>query len=100
VYRIAAEALRNALQHAQPTHIEVELRYDVRRFRLEVRDDGRGIEQELLATGGREGHFGLKGMRERAELAGGTLKVWSAGGTGTEVEVSIPASRAYATARS
>jgi len=100
VYRIAAEALRNALQHAQATHIEVELRYDVRRFRLEVRDDGRGIEQELLATGGREGHFGLKGMRERAELAGGTLKVWSAGGSGTEVEVSIPASRAYVTARS
>jgi len=100
VYRIAAEALRNAYRHSQGTHVEVELRYDLRQFRLEVRDDGRGIEQELLATGGREGHFGLKGMRERAELAGGKLTVWSAPGSGTEVELSIPASRAYASTRS
>jgi signal transduction histidine kinase/ligand-binding sensor domain-containing protein len=100
VYRIAAEALRNALQHAQATQIEVELRYSVREFRLQVRDDGRGIDQEILATGGREGHFGMRGIHERAELAGGTLKVWSAPGSGTEVEVTIPASKAYAAARS
>lgn len=99
MYRIAAEALRNALQHSHGTQVEVELRYDVHQVRLRVRDNGRGIAQELLADGGRKGHFGLKGMRERADLAGGKLMVWSAPGSGTEVEVTIPASRAYATVR-
>jgi PAS domain S-box-containing protein len=95
-YRIAMEALRNALQHSQATQIEVELHYDVRHFRLQVRDNGRGIDPELAAAGGREGHFGLQGMRERAELTGGKFTLWSAHGAGTEVEVTIPASRAYA----
>ena len=100
IYRIAAEALRNALQHSHGTQLEVELHYDVRQFRLQVRDDGQGIDAGLLASGGREGHFGLKGMRERAEITGGKLAVWSAPGSGTEVELTIPASRAYAAARS
>jgi signal transduction histidine kinase len=99
IYRIAAEALRNALQHSQATQIEVELSYDVREFRLQVRDDGEGIDPQLLASEGRAGHFGLRGMRERAELAGGKLTVWSAPGTGTELEAAIPASRAYAAPR-
>ena len=76
----------------------VELRYDPRQFRLRVRDDGAGIEQQFLARG-REGHFGLKGMRERAEVAGGKLTVWSGPGSGTEVEVTITSSRAYAVPR-
>jgi signal transduction histidine kinase len=99
MYRIAAEALRNALRHAHATQIEVELRYDVREFRLQIRDDGRGIDPPLLASEGRAGHFGLRGMRERADLAGGKLTVWSAPGTGTELQVAIPASRAYAAPR-
>jgi signal transduction histidine kinase len=95
VYRIAAEALRNAFRHAQAQQIEVELRYDEKNFTLRIRDDGRGIHRELLSGEGREGHFGLHGMRERAKLVGGDLAIWSEADSGTEVELSIPASRAY-----
>ena len=96
VYRIVAEALRNAFQHSHGTQVEVELRFDVRQFSLLIRDDGRGIDPQVLASGGRVGHFGLKGMYERAELAGGKLRLWSARGVGTELEVTIPGVRAYA----
>jgi signal transduction histidine kinase len=94
VYRIAREALRNAFQHSRGTQIEVELRYHVGQFRLRIRDDGQGVDPQILASGGRDGHFGLKGMLERAELAGGRLRVWSARGAGTELELTIL--RAYA----
>jgi signal transduction histidine kinase len=95
VYRIAAEALRNAFRHAQAHQIEVELRYDEKDFTLRIRDDGKGIDRELLSGDGREGHYGLHGMRERAKLVGGELTIWSEVDSGTEVELSIPASRAY-----
>jgi signal transduction histidine kinase len=95
VYRIAAEALRNAFRHAQAHQIEVELRYDEKNFTLRIRDDGRGIHRELLSGDGREGHFGLHGMRERAKLVGGDLAIWSEADSGTEVELSIPEARAY-----
>jgi signal transduction histidine kinase len=95
IYRIAAEALRNAFRHAQARQIEVELLYDEKDFTLRIRDDGRGINRELLSGGGREGHYGLPGMRERARLVGGELTIWSEVGSGTELELSIPASRAY-----
>lgn len=94
-YRIAAEAVRNAFRHSHGTQSEVELRYGKRQLRLRVRDDGRGIDGAVLAAGGRRGHHGLCGMRERAEIVGGRLNVWSAPGAGTEVELTIPASRAY-----
>ena len=96
IYRIAGEALRNAFRHADANEIEVELRYDERQLRLRVRDDGKGIDPQFLGTEGRAGHFGLHGMRERAELMGGKLTVWSAPDSGTEIELSIPAARAYA----
>jgi signal transduction histidine kinase/ligand-binding sensor domain-containing protein len=95
VYRVAGEALRNAFHHADAEHIEVEIRYDEWRFRLRVRDDGKGIDPKHLAGDGRAGHFGLHGMRERANRAGGELTVWSELQSGTEVELSIPAARAY-----
>jgi signal transduction histidine kinase/ligand-binding sensor domain-containing protein len=95
VYRIAGEAVRNAFKHAQAKRIEVELRYDDRQLRLRVRDDGKGIDPKLLSEDGRAGHYGLRGMRERAKLLGGKLAVWSELDSGTEVELSIPASRAY-----
>jgi len=95
VYRIAGEALRNALHHAQAQRIEVEIRYDERQLRLRVRDDGKGIDPKLLNEDGRAGHYGLGGMRERAKLMGGKLAVWSELDSGTEVELRIPASRAY-----
>jgi len=96
VFRIAGEALRNAFRHAGAKRIEVELRYDERGLCLRVRDDGKGIDPEVLNQGGREGHFGLHGMRERARLIGGKLAVWSAAGSGTEIDLSIPAMQAYA----
>jgi signal transduction histidine kinase len=99
VYRIAAEALRNAFQHSHATQIEVELHYHHRRFSLRIRDDGRGVDAQTLASRGREGHFGLKGMHERADLAGGKLAVWSARGVGTELELTIPGARAYSGTR-
>ena len=99
IYRIAAEALRNAFRHSRSTQIEVEVRYDERHFRLRVRDDGKGIDAQVLADQGREGHFGLRGMRERAELIGGKLTLWSALEAGTELELSVPASHAYAPTR-
>jgi signal transduction histidine kinase len=97
IYRIACEALRNAFKHASATQIEVELRYDERHLRLRIRDDGKGIDPKFLSEEGRAGHYGLHGMRERAELMGGKLTVWSALESGAEVELSIPAARAYAT---
>jgi len=94
--RIAGEAMRNAFRHAEAKQVEVEIRYDERRLRVRVRDDGKGIDAETLQAGAREGHFGLPGMRERARLIGGKLTVWSGPGAGTEIEVSIPAAHAYA----
>jgi signal transduction histidine kinase/ligand-binding sensor domain-containing protein len=97
VFRIAAEALRNAFKHAQARRIEVEIRYDERQLRLRVRDDGKGIDAKHIDGDGYAGHYGLRGMRERAKLMGGKLAVWSELDSGTEVELSIPASRAYET---
>ncbi len=98
IFRIAGEALRNAVRHASARQIEVEIRYDGRQMRLRVRDDGIGIDPAVLRAEGRAGHFGLHGMRERSKLAGGKLTVWSGLDAGTEVELTIPASHAYAAA--
>ena len=94
VYRITGEALRNAFRHAHARRIEVEIRYDARKLRVQVRDDGLGINRSVLQEG-RTGHFGLPGMRERAKAIGGQLEVWSEQEAGTEVELIIPASVAY-----
>ena len=99
VYKVAAEALRNAFRHAHAGRVEVEIRYATEQFRLRVRDDGKGIDPKVLATHGREGHYGLRGMPERAALIGGKLAVWSEVGAGTEVELRLPARIAYATSR-
>ena len=93
-YRIAAEALRNAFRHAQAQRITVEIRYDKRQFRLRIRDDGKGIKPDTMQLQP-TGHFGLPGMRERAEIVGGKLEVWSQLDSGTQVELSIPGSIAY-----
>jgi signal transduction histidine kinase/sugar lactone lactonase YvrE len=94
VYRIVGEALRNAFRHAHASRIEVEIRYDQRRFRLRVRDDGKGIDAQA-ARGTYDGHYGIAGMHERAKLVGGTLSVWSEVHSGTEAELTVPASVAY-----
>ena len=99
IYKITAEALRNAFRHAQAGQVEVEIRYDNEQFRLRVRDDGKGIDPVVLSGQGSEGHYGLPGMRERAKIMGAKLTVWSEVDAGTEVEVRIPASTAYAATR-
>ena len=93
-YRIGREALINAFHHARANKLEVEVEYTSRSLRILVRDDGRGIDPEVLRAG-REGHWGLSGMRERAEQIGATFAVLSRVGTGTEVELSIPAHIAF-----
>lgn len=99
IYKIAAEALRNAFHHSQAKQVEVELRYDDEQFRLRVRDDGKGVDAAVLSSKGLEGHYGLRGMRERASLMQGKLVVWSKIAVGTEVELRIPASKAYVTSK-
>jgi signal transduction histidine kinase len=95
VYRIAREVLRNAFRHAHAHRIEAEIRYDAREFRLRIRDDGEGMDAKVLADGGRSGHWGLRGVRERAQRIGGQLDLWSEAGVGTEVQLIVPAAAAY-----
>ncbi len=94
VYRIGREALVNAFRHSRAKSIEVELEYAANHLRLLVRDDGCGIDQQVLRSG-RDGHWGLSGMRERAEGIGARLSVWSRASAGTEVELSVPGHIAF-----
>ncbi|HLK68405.1 MAG TPA: two-component regulator propeller domain-containing protein [Bryobacteraceae bacterium] len=96
IYRIAREVLRNAFQHACATRIEAAIHYDLNLFRLRIRDDGKGIDAAVLQEGARPGHWGLPGIRERAKRIGAKLALWSENGAGTEVELTVPASLAYA----
>ncbi len=94
-YRIASEVIRNAFNHALASNIEVEIRYDEHQLRLRIRDDGKGIDLKDVEVNGRPGHWGLPGIRERAERIGSHLEVWSEAGAGTEVELRVPAALAY-----
>lgn len=95
IEKIVGEALFNAFQHAKAKAVVVEITYDVRQLGVRIRDDGVGIDQAVLDAGGREGHFGLTGMHERAAKIQGVLTIRSRPGAGTEIELSIPASVAY-----
>lgn len=95
VYRIAREALRNAAQHAEAQHIEVGLHYAAGAFILRIRDDGIGIDMNVVSAAHRAGHWGIQVMRERAESFGAQIEVWSERGAGTEIELSVPAQLAY-----
>lgn len=94
VYSIGREALVNAFRHAAARAIEVRLEYSHDQLLLLIRDDGRGIDEEVLKTG-RDGHWGLSGMRERAARIGAAFKVMSRANAGTEVVLSVPARRAF-----
>jgi signal transduction histidine kinase len=96
IYRIVREAVRDAYEHARASHIETEIRFGETEFRVRVRDDGVGLEPEILREGRRAGHWGLPGMRERSEIIGGRLSVWSERNAGTEVELCISAAIGYA----
>ena len=95
-YRIVREAVCNAYQHAKARHIESEIAFGDADLTIRVRDDGIGVDPQILASGQRPGHWGLPGMRERGESFGGHLHVWSEGSAGSEVELRIPSHVAYA----
>jgi PAS domain S-box-containing protein len=89
IYRIGREALINAFRHSRASRVEVELEYADSDLRMRVRDNGCGVDPRVLDAG-REGHWGLAGMRERTAKIGGLLKIYSNANAGTEVELSIP----------
>jgi signal transduction histidine kinase/streptogramin lyase len=95
IYRIGAEALVNAVRHADAEEVEVEIALLARELRLRVRDNGRGIPADILDAGARSGHWGLPGMRERAIRLHAKLTIWSNPGAGTEIELRVPAFVAY-----
>jgi len=95
IYRIGSEVIRNAFNHADANNIEVEIRYDEHELRLRIRDDGKGIDPKDLGDGGRPGHWGLQGIRERARRIGARLNFWTEAGVGTEVELTVLAATAY-----
>jgi signal transduction histidine kinase len=95
IYRIARELLRNAYRHAHAKSVEAELRYDDEAFALIVRDDGKGIDAKVLKDRGRAGHWGLRGLYERAEGIGARLDIWSEAGAGTEARLTVPGAIAY-----
>ncbi len=94
VYLIVREALINAFRHSKASAIEVKVGYISRNLRVSVRDNGCGIDEELLKSG-KEGHWGLTNMRERAERIGGRFKVSSRAGAGTVVRLWVPGKLAF-----
>jgi PAS domain S-box-containing protein len=95
IYRIGRELLRNAFRHSGARHVDAEILFDEALLRLRIRDDGRGIDPQVLEDGGRAGHWGLIGIRERARRMTAQLDFWSEAGVGTEVQLTLPASVAY-----
>jgi signal transduction histidine kinase len=95
VYRIGREAITNAFRHANATEIATEISYKSNELRLIFRDNGDGIDKSLLAGGARHGRWGLIGMRERAKKIGAQLEIWSRPGSGTEIDLRIPAAVAF-----
>jgi signal transduction histidine kinase len=89
LYSVGREALVNAFRHSQASDVEMELEYAVNQMRLLIRDNGCGIDPEVLRSV-RNRHGGLAQMRERARKIGARLKVSTSGAGGTEVELSIP----------
>lgn len=86
LYRIIREALANVLQHAAARNVNLRLVATAQSVRCTIRDDGSGFDTDQMPPG----HFGLIGVNERAHLLGGTLRVTSAPGRGTQIDVTIP----------
>ena len=89
--------MRNAFRHADAKQVAVGVHYEDEQVRLRMRDDGKGIDPEVLSRKASEGHYGIAGMRERANIIGAKLELRSELGGGTEIELCVPASKAYAT---
>lgn len=96
--RIAQEAMLNVEKHAHAKHLALRLEYDERTVVLSITDDGAGFPEILhtMAAESPAGHYGLTGMRERAELIGATLEIASRPGSGTTVRITVPVSEAAA----
>src|SRR6185436_5134607 len=90
LYRIAQEALQNALRHAAAGRVMLRLEASPDRVRLTVEDDGRGFVIEDAVQERAAGRFGLVGMRERARLLGGSFQIESAPGAGTRITAEVP----------
>lgn len=95
IHYIAREAILNAFSHAKSRYVDVQIEYGLNVFSLMVKDDGLGIDHEYLASRGRPGHWGLRGMHERAENIGAKLVIESTPKEGSKITVSIPAVLAY-----
>jgi signal transduction histidine kinase len=95
IFCIAREALTNAFRYADASKIEVELDYNKREFRTSCRDNGRGVDLRAVRGDGANGHWGLRGMEERAERIGAQFSRASSEGKGTQVQVVVPERRAY-----
>ena len=91
IYRIGREALVNAFSHSGAKRVELELEYSDNELCMRIRDNGCGMDPRVVEQG-RDGHWGLAGMRERATRVGGLVKVFSSPTAGTEVQLSIPIS--------
>ena len=94
IYRIGKEALVNAFCHSGATRVDCELEYTDRDLHMRIRDNGCGIGSQVLDAV-REGHWGLRGMRERATSIGAVLKISTSAAAGTEVQLSIPGRVAF-----
>ena len=92
VVRIGKEALVNAFSHSGAKRVDLELKYSGTELQMWIRDNGRGMEPHVLEQG-RDGHWGLAGMRERATRIGGRLEILSRTPTGTEIQLSVPLER-------
>lgn len=94
-FLIAREAVGNAFQHARAADIEIDVTYGDAALHIRVRDNGVGIDTDVVEAGGRSGHFGFLGMRERATKLGARVEIWSKPGAGTEVDLRVPSEVAY-----
>ena len=95
IFYIAREALTNAFRHSQASQIVVELDYQRRQFVFACRDNGRGFDSVTLQTSQANGHWGLRGMEERAEKIGAKFFFESSPRQGTDLKVVVPGRRAY-----
>jgi signal transduction histidine kinase/ligand-binding sensor domain-containing protein len=86
---VVREALHNAMRHGQPTKVHVDIVFEKKKFRVQVRDDGCGFDPEV-ASSQPNGHYGLLGIQERAKRIGGVLILKSWPGVGTELALSVP----------
>ncbi len=90
ILRIAQEAIHNVKKHAAAANLYAQLEYGSDEVHVEIRDDGRGFKVSEVAP---QGHYGLTGMRERAAVSNGNLKVDSSPGEGTTIRLRVPAQR-------